>query len=154
MTDLGRPTGIRPGAVDAANAADAAAAVDAANGVGAAGAANGVGAAGGADAANAAGAAYREPFGLSAADAAFLERCREDLDGLFGPTDAVDEIVLAAADDGSLEMEARVVVSGRPAKFSARGETMVEAYGRLRALAPEQRLVLAFRALVDQPVRP
>jgi hypothetical protein len=104
--------------------------------------------------ATAADAAFRERPRLSAADVAFLERCREDLDGLFRPNDAVDEIALAAADEGSVELEARVVVSGRPATFAARGETLVEAYGRLRAMASEQRVALAFRVLVDERARP
>jgi len=86
---------------------------------------------------------------ITAADLAFLERCREDLDELFGPHDRVLEIVSRPGDGGMLELEARVVVSGRPAAFRASGETPVEAYGRLRASAPEVRVKLAFRVIVD-----
>jgi hypothetical protein len=86
---------------------------------------------------------------LTAAEVAFLERCRLDLEPLFGPRDAVLEVVQRPVEDGQVELEAHVVVSGRPATFAARGETVVEAYGRLRAAAPEQRVALAFRALVD-----
>ena len=42
------------------------------------------------------------------------------------------------------------MVSGRPGTFAASGETVVEAYGRLRGMAPEERVVLAFRAVVDE----
>ncbi len=91
-----------------------------------------------------------EERGLTAADVAFLERCRADLAPFFEPRDAVQEVAQSVADDGLVELEARVVVSGRPASFVARGETAVEAYGRLRAMAPEQRVALAFRALVDE----
>ena len=91
-----------------------------------------------------------EPPPLTAADADFLERCRQDLAGYFGPRDAVDEIVWRQAEDGFVELEARVVVSGRPGTFAASDETVVEAYGRLRGMAPEQRVALAFRAVVDE----
>jgi hypothetical protein len=84
------------------------------------------------------------------AEAAFLERCREDLAGLFGPNDVVEAILLRAIDDEAVELEARVVVSGWRGSFAARGETIVEAYGRLRAAAPEQRIALAFRVLVNE----
>jgi len=91
-----------------------------------------------------------EPPPLTAADAAFLDRCRQDLAGYFEPRDSVEEIVRRPTDDGRVELEARVVVSGRPDAFAAIGETVVEAYGRLRAMAPEERLILAFRAVVDE----
>lgn len=88
----------------------------------------------------------------SAADVAFLERCQEDLDAFFAPHDEVAAVVLHPSDDatGEVELEARVVVGGRPATFAARGETIVEAYARLRAAAPEERVALAFRALVGE----
>jgi hypothetical protein len=86
---------------------------------------------------------------INAAEAAFLGRCRLDLEPLFGPRDAVLEVVQRPVEDGLVELEAHVVVSGQPATFAARGETVVEAYGRLRAAAPERRVALAFRALVD-----
>ena len=87
---------------------------------------------------------------LSAADAAFLERCREDLDELFAPHDLVVAVMpRPRAGDESVELEARVMVSGRQATFAASGETIVDAYAHLRAAAPEQRAVLAFRALVE-----
>lgn len=86
----------------------------------------------------------------TAAEAAFLERCREDLAGQFEPNDTVEEIVLRAVDDRLVELEARVVVSGWRGSFAARGETIVEAYGRLRAAAPEERVALAFRALITE----
>jgi hypothetical protein len=91
-----------------------------------------------------------ERLPLTAADAAFLERCRQDLAAYFEPRDAVEEIVRRPTEDGRVELEARVVVSGRPGAFAAKGETVVEAYGRLRGMAPEERLVLAFRAVVDE----
>jgi hypothetical protein len=87
---------------------------------------------------------------LSAADAAFLQRCRDDLAQLFEPRDTVLEIVRRTVAEGHVELEARVVVSRRPATFAASGDTVVEAYGRLRAAAPEERLALAFRAVVDE----
>lgn len=90
-----------------------------------------------------------EPPAITAAEAAFLERCRLDLEPFFGPQDAVLEVVQWRVEDRFVELEARVVVSGRPATFAARGETVVQAYGRLRAAAPEQRVAVAFRALVD-----
>jgi hypothetical protein len=86
---------------------------------------------------------------LSAADVAFLERCCEDLDAFFVPRDQVVDIVPQAGPGGEVELVATVVVSGRPGTFSARGETILEAYANLRAVAPEQRVALAFRALVD-----
>lgn len=86
---------------------------------------------------------------LTAADAAFLERCRQDLAAYFAPRDAVEEIVRRLTEDGLVDLEARVVVSGRPGAFAASGETIVEAYGRLRGMAPEERVALAFRAVVD-----
>lgn len=92
---------------------------------------------------------YAEQPAITAAEAAFLERCRLDLEPFFGPQDAVLEVVQRPVEDGFVELEARVVVSGRPATVAARGETVVEAYGRLRAAVPEQRVALAFRALVD-----
>jgi hypothetical protein len=91
-----------------------------------------------------------EPSTVTAADAAFLERCRQDLAACFAPRDAVDAIVRRETADGLVELEAQVLVSGRPASFVARGETVVEAYGRLRSMAPEQRVALAFRVLVDE----
>jgi hypothetical protein len=87
---------------------------------------------------------------LTAADVAFLERCRQDLAVYFGPRDAVEEIVRRPTEDGLIELEARVVVSGRLGTFAASGETVVEAYGRLRGMAPEERVALAFRAVVDE----
>jgi len=91
-----------------------------------------------------------EHAALSAADVAFLERCREDLDAFFVPRDRVTEIVPGRSGDGEVEMVAHVVVSGRPATFAARGQTIVAAYAKLRAEAPEERVALAFRALVDE----
>jgi hypothetical protein len=91
------------------------------------------------------------PPPLSAAEALFLERCRLDLEPLVGPRDAVLEVVRRPVEGGLVELEAHIVVSGQPATIAARGETIVEAHGRLRALLPEQRLALAFRALVDAP---
>jgi len=91
-----------------------------------------------------------QPPTLTAADAAFLERCRQDLAGYFEPRDAVEEIVQRPTEDGRVELEARVVVSGRSGAFATIGETVVEAYGRLRGMAPEERVGLAFRALVDE----
>jgi hypothetical protein len=88
---------------------------------------------------------------LSEAEAAFLERCRLDLEPLVGPRDAVLEVAQRPVEDGLVELEAHVVVSGRPAAIAARGGTIVEAHGRLRALLPERRLALAFRALIDAP---
>ena len=85
---------------------------------------------------------------LSAADVAFLERCCDDLEAFFGRRDQVVAIVPRRRDEGRVELEARVVVSGRPSTFSAAGETIVEAYARLRAAAPEARVALAFQALV------
>jgi hypothetical protein len=86
----------------------------------------------------------------TAADVVFLERCRQDLAAFFGPRDRVEEVVVMHTDDGLVELEARVVVSGRPATFTASGETVVDAYGHLRRVAPEQRMVLALRVLVDE----
>jgi hypothetical protein len=91
-----------------------------------------------------------EQAALSAADVAFLERCREDLDAFFVPRDRVVEIVPRRGPGGEVEMVAHVVVSGRPGTFTARGETIVDAFAKLRAAAPEERVVLAFRALVDE----
>jgi hypothetical protein len=88
---------------------------------------------------------------LSAADVAFLERCREDLDAFFVPWDRVVEIVPRRGPDGEVELVAGVVVTGRPATITARGETIVEAYANLRVAAPEERVALAFRALVGEP---
>jgi hypothetical protein len=91
---------------------------------------------------------------LSAADVAFLERCREDLDVFFAPRDRVIEIVPRLGSDGEVELLATVVVSGRPGTFTAGGETILEAYANLRAAAPEERVALAFLALVHpEPAR-
>jgi hypothetical protein len=90
-----------------------------------------------------------EPPAPSAADVAFLGRCCEDLDAFFAPRDRVVAIVPQAGPGGEEELVATVVVSGRPGTFSARGETILEAYANLRTAAPEQRVALAFRALVD-----
>ena len=70
-----------------------------------------------------------EPPPLTAADAAFLDRCRQDLAGYFEPRDSVEEIVRRPTDDGRVELEARVVVSGRPGAFAAIGETVVGRIG-------------------------
>ena len=93
------------------------------------------------------------PF-LSAANVAFLERCREDLDAVFVPWDHVVEIVPRRGPAGEVELVANVVVTGRPATVTARGETIIEAYANLRLAAPEERLALAFRALVDENAGP
>jgi hypothetical protein len=87
---------------------------------------------------------------VTAADAAFLARCRQDLDAFFVPRDHVVAVVLCGAPGEMVELQAQVVVSGRPATFTARGETIVEAYANLRVAAPEERIALAFRALVDE----
>ena len=94
-----------------------------------------------------------EPTTTTADDAAFLERCREDLDGFFARSDVVVAVVRQPAPDGRVRLEAEVIVSGLPATFAASGETIVEAYAGLRAAAPEQRLALAFRAVLDEPSR-
>ncbi len=52
---------------------------------------------------------------------------------------------------GMVVLEAEVVVSGQRASFSAQGETIIEAYAKLRAAAAEARLALAFRAVFDEP---
>ncbi len=90
-----------------------------------------------------------EQASLSAADVAFLERCRDDLDVFFAPRDQVVEIVPGLGPGGEVELLATVVVSGRPATFTAGGETIIEAYANLRAAAPEERVALAYRALLD-----
>jgi hypothetical protein len=87
---------------------------------------------------------------LSAADVAFLERCREDLDAFFVPRDHVVAIVPRRAPGDEVELAAMVVVTGRPATITGRGETLLEAYANLRAAAPEERVSLAFRALLDE----
>jgi hypothetical protein len=97
--------------------------------------------------------ATSKPPQLTAADAAFLERCRQDLDAFFALGDGVVSIVRRTAPGGMVELEAEVVVSGLRASFSARGETIIEAYAHLRAAAPEARLALAFRAVMDEPGR-
>jgi hypothetical protein len=86
----------------------------------------------------------------SAADVAFLERCREDLDAFFLPRDHVVAIVPRRGPHDQVELAAMVVVTGRPATITGRGETIIEAYADLRATAPEERVALAFRALVDE----
>jgi hypothetical protein len=95
--------------------------------------------------------ATSEPTLLTAADVAFLERCRQDLDDFFARGDGVVTIVRRPAPGGTVELEAEVVVSGLRASFSAQGETIIEAYAHLRAAAPEARLALAFRAVMDEP---
>jgi hypothetical protein len=91
-----------------------------------------------------------EPLPPTAADAAFLERCRWDPGTFSEPSDEVGEIVRRLTEDGCVELEAGAVVSGRPGAFSASGGTVVEASGRLRGMAPEERLIHAFRAVVDE----
>lgn len=90
-----------------------------------------------------------EPRPLSDAEAAFLERCREDLARFFGPGDEVVEIRQRRVAAG-IRLEARLVVSGRSGRFSAVGDTIIEAYGRLREKAPAERVGLAFRAVIEQ----
>ena len=87
---------------------------------------------------------------LRAADVAFLERCRADLDAFFVPWDHVVEIVPRRGPDGEVELVASVVVTSRPATITALGETIIEAYANLRKAAPEERVALTFRALVDE----
>ncbi len=88
---------------------------------------------------------------LSAADVAFLDRCREDLDAFFVPWDHVVGIVPRRGPAGQVELVASVVVTSRPATITARGQTIIEAYTNLRKAAPEARVALTFRALVDEP---
>ena len=45
---------------------------------------------------------------------------------------------------------ASVVVTSRPGDNHGVGETIIEAYANLRKAAPEERVALTFRALVDE----
>lgn len=94
---------------------------------------------------------------LSEGEAAFLARCRDDLEALFGGGDAVVEIVARApsrgagpepAEEEAVALEAHVLVSGRPGVLAGRGASLLAAYAQLRAQAPAGRLALAYRALV------
>ena len=92
------------------------------------------------------------PF-LSAAEVAFLERCHDDLDAFFVPR-TTSSRSSRGGPDGAVELVAGAGVTGRPATITAHGETIVEAYAHLRLAAPDERLALAFRALMDEHAGP